>query len=336
MSPDTFDSGSYTITEIEIAEKSWKHPKGHVLPVMLRPVEIAQIPAFLKAITFLEPTGNLAASVADVVSRYAGQRRRTILKWAIGGVTVVLVGCLAYVLSVRDPDRAALDGAPMVSIAAGEFEMGDGIEGPLRHVHLSAFDIDAHEITTSRYAKFLAASDQVGPPELWDTVQLARDSELPVVGVSWDEADAYCRWAGKRLPTEAEWEKAARGTDSRSYPWGDEEPTPQRANFLNSADAPYPNGLHAVGQHPQGKSAAGTFDQAGNAAEWTLDWFSESFDRRNDSRNPQGPEAGDGKVIRGGGWHEPGTRLSVTRRMHGPPDLRLDDLGFRCARNASP
>lgn len=335
MSPDTFDRGSYTLTEIEIAERVWKLPQGRVLPVVLRPVEVAQVPAFLKGVTFLEPTGNVAASVAEFVHRRVLERRRARFKWAAIAAGVVLTAALAYYFMSRNPTNASRDGTPMVLVPAGEFEMGDGIYGPLRHVYVSAFYMDAYEITTAQYAQFLAVNDAVGPPDYWDTVERPRDDKLPVIGVSWDDADAYCRWAGKRLPTEAEWEKAARGTDSRTYPWGDDEPTPEHVNFLNEAEDAYPDGLHAVGGHPLGKSAYGTFDQAGNAAEWTFDWFAESFDRRNDSRNPRGPATGESKVLRGGGWREPAERMLVARRMAARPDLRTDDLGFRCARDAT-
>jgi formylglycine-generating enzyme required for sulfatase activity len=335
LSPDSFDRGSYTITEIEIAENAFQHPQGRVLPVVVRPVDLAQVPAFLKAITLLEPQGNLAASVAEVVERRARQQRRKRLLWVGAGLTLVLAAGLTYVLATRNSGNATLDGAPMVLVPAGEFEMGDGIEDPLRHVYLSSFYIDRYEVTTARYARFLAASDRAGEPEFWELVQLPRDAQLPVVGMTWEEADAYCQWAGKRLPTEAEWEKAARGADARMFPWGDEPPTPERANFANTAEDPYPDGLHAVDRHPLGQSEVGTFDQSGNAMEWTYDWYSASFDRRNDSRNPRGPQAGDKKVIRGGdGWRGPGDRMFASRRMYTSPDIRSDDIGFRCARDA--
>jgi formylglycine-generating enzyme required for sulfatase activity len=334
LSPDTFDRGSYTITEIEIAERTWVHPKGRVLPVVLRAVDFAQIPSYLKAITFLEPTGNVAASVADVVHSHGRERRLTLLKWSAAAAATLVVATLAYYFLARNPTNATRDGAPMVLVPGGEFQMGDGELDPLRHVHVDPFFIDVYEITTERFASFLTANGGIAPPDHWEDVKLERDRERPVIGVSWHDADGYCRWAGKRLPTDAEWEKAGRGTDSRKFPWGDAAATPAHANFLNEADAPYPNGLHPVGKHPKGQGSAGTFDQAGNASEWVADWYTDSFDRRNDSRNPKGPPSGDGKVLRGGGWHEGEQRMTVTARYHASPDTRADDLGFRCARDA--
>ena len=124
-------------------------------------------------------------------------------------------------------------------IPAGNFTMGDDEHSPLREIYLAAFYIDKYEITVSRYAKFLKTTGGVKPPDHWQEASLESAGELPVVGVDWHDADAYCRWAGKRLPTEAEWEKAARGTDGRSYPWGNDAPNSQRANFGRSAESPY-------------------------------------------------------------------------------------------------
>ena len=224
------------------------------------------------------------------------------------------------------------DGAAALLVPAGNFVMGDDRESPIREIYLDTFYIDKYEVTISRYAKFLAATGGARPPEGWQPLHRESAGLLPVVGVDWHDAEAYCRWAGKRLPTESEWEKAARGGDGRNYPWGNDEPTPAHANFGKSADGPYTGGLAPVETHPAGKSPYGVYDLAGNASEWVSDWFAASL-VRGDMRNPKGPENGTVKVIRGGGWYDPPDRLNSSRRMHARPATRADDLGFRCAKD---
>jgi formylglycine-generating enzyme required for sulfatase activity len=158
-------------------------------------------------------------------------------------------------------------------VPAGIFTMGDDEESPLREIFVDAFYLDKYEVTTARYAKFLQATGSVNAPDGWEDVSQDRGGDLPVIGVDWHDADAYCRWAGKRLPTDAEWEKAARGTDRRTYPWGNEQPTAARARFGQALTGPYKGGLAAVGSHAAGESSCGVDDLAGNVSEWVADWF---------------------------------------------------------------
>jgi formylglycine-generating enzyme required for sulfatase activity len=192
------------------------------------------------------------------------------------------------------------------------------------------FHLDQHEVTVAQYRQFLEATGDINIPEGWGAVDFARDRDLPVIGVDWHDASAYCAWADKRLPTEAEWEKAARAVDARTYPWGDAPPMLDQANFQNHSPSAYAGGLIAVGSHPAGDSPYGIHDLAGNAAEWVADWYSESVST-SDARNPRGPDSGAGKVIRGGGFREPAERIRATARFHASPETRSEDVGFRCA-----
>jgi formylglycine-generating enzyme required for sulfatase activity len=245
-------------------------------------------------------------------------------------VLVPVSALTLYWFTQRAP-VASKDGAPMVLIPAGAFRMGDDESSPLHDVYVSAFYLDQFEITTARYARFLATTGSLTPPDDWDELDLKADGTLPVVGVAWHDADAYCRWVGKRLPTEAEWEKAARDGDARTYPWGNAEPTSALAAYSRTAELPYQGGVSPVGAHAAGQSHDGVQDLAGNVSEWVGDWYSESIDR-DDIRDPAGPPDGMGKVIRGSGWQDPVERLNSARRYYASPDHRSDDLGFRCAR----
>jgi len=330
LSANAIDAGSYTLEELSIAEKA----SSKLLPVVLRETPIDQIPAVLRAVTFHQPAGNLSASVAAEVHRIAGDRTRKLLRLLAAAlliVSAVAVGFFYFHEARNKGGLIAKDGAPAVLISAGSFVMGDDENSPRREIYVDAFYMDKYEITVSRYAKFLQATGNVRPPEEWDTVNLQNGAELPVVGVDWHDAESYCRWAGKRLPTESEWEKAARGSDERKYPWGNDPPTPEHAIFGKPYENPvYKDGVAAVGARLKGASPFGIHDFSGNVSEWTADWYADGFSRA-DVRNPKGPEKGTAKVIRGGGWYDPPERLIIAKRWYANPDHRADDVGFRCA-----
>ncbi len=331
LTPHTIDAGSYTLNELGVAQRMWPHADGRVLPVILADVPRKDIPAYLRSVTCLTPVGNVTASVSDAVHHLTrAHQRRRMRKIAIWSAVILIPAAIAAYLYVEQRAATSKDGAPLVRVEGGVFVMGDDEFFPMREVYVGPFYMDAVEVTTARYAEFMKANGSVAPPDEWDSADLEKHGQLPVVGVSWNDADAYCLWAGKRLPTEAEWERAARDGDQRKYPWGNEEPGAGRAVYARDADVAYGGGLEPVGSLDAGRSAEGVYDLEGNVSEWVSDWFAESF-HVNDVRNPKGPPTGEKKVIRGSGWHEPVERIGGSRRYQASPDNRTDDVGFRCA-----
>jgi iron(II)-dependent oxidoreductase len=224
----------------------------------------------------------------------------------------------------------------MVNIPAGSFTMGRTKltsddktnmrphvlldDRPLHKVTISAFQLDKHEVTNAEYQVFVRKTGHK-PPYHWIGDQPA---DLPVYNVSWDDADAYCRWAGGRLPTEAEWEYAARGGNvDVDYPWGD-QPDAKLARFN------VPTGAGPVAKFPP--NGFGLFDMAGNVSEWTADWFDGSYYASSPAVDPKGPDTGEYKVIRGGAWSDSSHRITVFFRNWVRPNQRTPNIGFRCAR----
>ncbi|MGH7367083.1 MAG: formylglycine-generating enzyme family protein [Candidatus Rokuibacteriota bacterium] len=220
-------------------------------------------------------------------------------------------------------------GAEMVLVPASEFWMGsdDGNddEKPRHGVDVDAYWIDKYEITNGLYQRFMEATHRAAP-RFWSHRHL-NDASQPVVGVSWHDADAFCRWVGKRLPTEAEWEKAARGDDGRTYPWGEQWDSSRANSKESQRDRPAP-----VGSYPRGVSPYGAYDMAGNVWEWVVDWYAKDYYERSPRRNPRGPKTGQWKVLRGGSWGYLPSLLRTTNRLSIMPDLRNTVIGFRCAR----
>ncbi len=250
----------------------------------------------------------------------------------------------------------AADEAEMVLVPGGEFSMGSADadpkagadEKPQQTVYLDAFWIDRTEVSNAQYVGFLnALGAYTGTCGGYDCAETKREDKYshilggaqdgsyvvesgfedhPVTQVSWYGAQAYCAWAGVRLPTEAEWEKAARGTDGRPYPWGNEPPDCDKAQYGDCDGA-----TEAVGSRPAGASPYGALDMAGNVWEWVADWYDPAYYGFSPAQNPRGPELGERKVFRGGSWGYPPAFLRAGDRARNRPTYAGFNVGFRCA-----
>ena len=240
----------------------------------------------------------------------------------------------------QDREITGKDGAPMVLVPAGEFWMGSDNEHssddwhPRHQVSLDAFYMDKFEVTVARYAEFVGSTNR-SEPKYWDQVDSRKHGTLPVVGVDWHDAEAYCQWAGRRLPTEAEWEKAARGTDERIFPWGHEQPTERLANSGKRRlwAKIYEDYLAPVDSYDAGKSPYGLHHMAGNVWEWTADLYDENYYSKSPARNPKGPSSGEDRVFRGGSLGSAPFNVRSYFRTRHSPTTRIFDIGFRCAQD---
>ena len=242
---------------------------------------------------------------------------------------------VAGITMVREKDEMV-----MVSVPAGSFVMGSKKgyrnEQPVHAVSLDAYWIDQTEVTNAMYARCVSAMgckqpDYKGSYTRTSYYDDSGFADYPVVFVSWFDAKNYCFWAGGRLPTEAEWEKAARGRSSRTYPWGEDAPSCSLGNF-NTGTYNCLEDTTEVGSYPYGASPYGALDMSGNVSEWVSDWFDVYPDTL--VYNPTGPTSGDGRVLRGGMWGGGIYQVSLTYRNGVDPDITNYSIGFRCALNS--
>ena len=229
--------------------------------------------------------------------------------------------------SVAPLVRNAKDGSVLALVPGGEFEMGDGSDK--HRVQLDAYYIGVYGVTNAQYARFVKETWHGGRRE-W-SVESGIENH-PVVNVNWDDATAYAAWAGCELPTDSQWEKAARGPKNLIYPWGDEWDASKCRNFGNKGNGQ----TCAVWEYPEGMSGYGTHQQSGNVWEWCRDWYGDKYySEAGAGKNPSGPATGSIRVIRGGGWRSDDAGIfRAAYRNRGMPATRGDCNGFRLVRKA--
>ena len=221
----------------------------------------------------------------------------------------------------------------MIFIPAGDFFMGSDQGGadekPSRWVYLNDYYIDPYEVTNAQYEKFEKGTGYRSKGR-WREYYSSGKENHPVVAVSWEDANKYAHWLGKRLPTEAEWEKAARGTNKRIWPWGDVfEAKRARSSRGRANTVP-------VGSYEGGKSPYHLYDMAGNVAEWCADWYDEKAYGNSRNVNPTGPSSGKKVVVRGGSFVHDKSKLTTSVRLPQAPEEHSPYIGFRCVRSGLP
>ncbi len=264
-------------------------------------------------------------------------------------VSLIFIGTLGCSADRTPEESRAKPIANMALIPAGEFLMGshetNTDRSPAHLIDLKAYFIDLYEVTNHQYEEFILdggyQTEALWSKAGWEFIQSKsidrplgfernryNGPDQPVIGVSWYEADAYARWAKKRLPTEAEWEKAARGTDGRKYPWGNEMDFSRIGYSMANSYRTLP-----VGSFPSGVSPYGLHDCAGNVSEWVADRYDKAYYSRSPRKNPIGPKTGEFQVLRGGAWGGLRFQMQCAYRASYPPDYRGFRIGFRCARD---
>lgn len=228
------------------------------------------------------------------------------------------------------------DGLEMILVPEGIFTRGASAGGfdekSEKEIYLDAFYVDKYEVTIEAYEKFRRAADYVEPsvPFFQGDSNILKTPGFPVVGVSWLDASNYCTWAGKRLLSEAEWEKAARGTHGLIYPWGSKF-LPKRANIAGAGDGH--EYMAPAGSFPMGRSVYGVHDMAGNVSEWVNDWYDQFYYETAPIMNPTGPGNKKNRVFRGGSWDARKVDVRAAKRFAANPGRKDSILGFRCGRS---
>jgi formylglycine-generating enzyme required for sulfatase activity/triacylglycerol esterase/lipase EstA (alpha/beta hydrolase family) len=298
--------------------------------------------AILRCWTFRGGKSFIGFPISDEYDVYEGRRQdfeKGSLTWVKNTSTVYMTPNVAPVVAAPVTQLPKIktnpkDGAEMILIPAGDFLMGstdadklaDDKEKPQHKVYLDAYYIYKTEVTVAQYRNFCTATGRKMPnAPNWDW----QDTN-PIVNVTWNDAKAYADWVGAILPTEAQWEKAARGGDGRIYPWGNTWDASKCVNSTNSK-----NGTKPVGSFPIGASPYGVMDMAGNAWEWCADWYGADYYKKAPAKNPTGPVTGEYRVLRGGSWNYGYYNYcrGAYRLYDGPYDLGnyYGDFGFRCA-----
>lgn len=265
--------------------------------------------------------------------------------FALPTILFLLAGCFSHVKPSPLADMAQVPTGPFMMgfVIDNDQSLGDTDEEPVHEVILDEFWIDKFEVTSGSFSEFLNAhlKDSSRYIEMGSAVTIEKRNgryqprpglaRRPANRVSWFGADAFCGWKGKRLPTEAEWEKAARGDDQRMFPWGNQWPTNDRVTFRRKFKRLGFEVMEPVDALPLGRSPYGVNQMAGNVWEWVSDWYADDYYDRSPVKNPQGPETGISKVIRGGNWYYKAYYMRTTYRFNERPAVFNVWQGFRCA-----
>ncbi len=259
------------------------------------------------------------------------------------GLTIGIFILSSYILvSVNERFSGDNDKAGMVFFPEGEFWMGS-VEGdghkdehPRHKVFLDAFFLDRYEVTGEDFQRYLEKKPEEHPTITGWFGRKVRPGmqKRPVIGLSWKRCLKFCRWQGKRIPTEAEWERAAAGLEGRRYPWGNQVPDSTRANFNKCCFIMKGKILKEVGYYEAGKTPEGVYDLAGNIAEWVHDWYDKSYYKISKYRNPPGPDQGTYHIVRGGAWNSMAGYLRATARYGYDDANDFYGIGCRCAKSA--